>query len=98
MKYIFKEALRDFLPEAILRRGKMGFGLPIGEWFRTTLSGYLKETLLSERAVNRGYFKPRTLEALINEHVSGRAEHGYRLWALLVLEIWHRLFIEKEKL
>ncbi len=96
MKYMLKKALNGFLPEPILRRGKMGFGLPVSEWFRGKLGNYLKEILLADRAIKRGYFKQTSLERIINDHISGRSEHGYRLWGLLVLELWHRIFIEKE--
>ena len=96
-KYILKKALKGFLPAPILRRGKMGFGLPISQWFRTKLSNYLPEILLSERSLRRGYFKPEAIRHMVGEHLAGQADHGYHLWTLLVLELWHRIFMDGER-
>ena len=91
-KYILKKALQDLLPKKILKRGKMGFAVPIGKWFRKELKDYLKEILLDKRSLSREYFKRKRIEELVAEHVSGRIDHGYRLWTLLNLELWHRVF------
>ncbi len=95
-KYILKKALKDLLPKEILKRGKMGFGIPIGKWFRKELRDYLKEILLDVKSLKRGYFRKETIEKLLTEHTSGRVDHGYRLWALLNLELWHQTFIDKK--
>ncbi len=87
-KRIFKEAFRDLLPEPIRTRTKMGFGVPIAAWFRGELSGLLRETLSARRIGQRGWFAPRAVEKLVQEHLSERASHGYKLWALLFLEAW----------
>ncbi|MCK4648259.1 asparagine synthase (glutamine-hydrolyzing), partial [bacterium] len=91
-KYILKKALKELLPTKILKRGKMGFGVPIGKWFRKELKDYLREILLDKRSLSREYFKRKRIEELLAEHVSGKIDHGYRLWALLNLELWHRVF------
>ena len=96
-KYILKAALADILPKEIIHRKKHGFGVPVGRWFRTSLKSYLHETLLSRAALARGYFHEPTLRRLMAEHESGKRDHGHRLWALLTLEIWHRMFIDEEK-
>jgi asparagine synthase (glutamine-hydrolysing) len=96
-KYILKRALEGIVPPEIIQRKKHGFGVPVGRWFRTSLNSYLHETLLSREALARGYFHEATLRRLIAEHESGKRDHGHRLWALLTLEIWHRLFIDEEK-
>ncbi|MFH1352964.1 MAG: asparagine synthase C-terminal domain-containing protein, partial [bacterium] len=95
-KYILKETFRDFLPPEILNRGKQGFGIPLDEWFRGGLKDYLRDVVLSPAALKRGYFNSRNLRRFINDHVEGRANHGYRLWALLMLELWHRIFIDRD--
>jgi len=95
-KHILKEAFRDFLPPEILNRGKQGFGIPLDEWFRGKLKNYLRDVVLSPVALKRGYFNPFNLRRFINDHVEGRANHGYRLWALLMLELWHRVFIDRD--
>jgi asparagine synthase (glutamine-hydrolysing) len=96
-KYILKRALQNIVPKEIIERKKHGFGVPVGRWFRTSLKGYLRETLLSPDALERGYFHEEALRRLIGEHESGKRDHGHRLWALLTLEIWHRIFIDQEK-
>jgi len=93
-KHILKEAFRDFLPPEILNRGKQGFGIPLNEWFRGELKNYLRDVVLSPAALKRGYFNPDNLRSFIDDHIEGRANHGYRLWALLMLELWHRVFID----
>lgn len=92
-KYILKKALSKLLPKEILHREKMGFGIPINQWFRGELKGYLKDIVLSERALSRGYFKKEAIENLIREHNDGLFDHGYRLWSLMMLELWHREFM-----
>ena len=94
-KYILKKSLRELLPSPIRRRSKMGFGVPISDWFRNELRGYLSGVLLSETSLRRGYFQEGYIRQLLNEHCQGRHDHGYRLWALLNLELWHRMFIDK---
>ena len=92
-KYILKRAFADLLPREILRRGKMGFGVPIAEWFRTELSGQLRDVLLDPQSLQRGYFREQTVRRLIDEHTAYKADHGYRLWSLFMLELWHREFM-----
>ncbi|MDI6788216.1 MAG: asparagine synthase (glutamine-hydrolyzing), partial [Planctomycetota bacterium] len=94
LKYILKRTLKGFLPEEVLTRGKMGFGVPISRWIRNELKGYLQETLSPEVIRRRGYFQPTAIQNIIQEHLSGNVDHGYRLWALLVLELWFRRFMD----
>jgi asparagine synthase (glutamine-hydrolysing) len=94
-KYILKKTFKDILPGEIFSRGKKGFGIPLGKWFRNDLKDYLQDTILSNRAVNRGYFNKKSLEELVHEHTSGCRDHGYRLWALLMLELWHKAFVDR---
>jgi asparagine synthase (glutamine-hydrolysing) len=89
-KWIFKEAFKDLLPREILSRKKMGFGIPLGAWFRGPLKDYWADHVLSKEALDRGYFTEKGLRALWDAHQSGRHDNGYRLWALLMLELWHR--------
>ncbi len=89
-KHIMKETFRDLLPEEILNRPKMGFGIPLGDWFRGGLKNFWEENVLSAKALARGYFKEESLRGLWSEHQGGKRDHGYRLWALLMLELFHR--------
>ncbi len=88
-KWILKEAFKDKLPPEILNRKKMGFGIPLGAWFRGPLKDFWRAHVLSPEALKRGYFEEKTLRRIWEEHQSGRRDHGYRLWALLMLELWH---------
>lgn len=94
-KYILKQTFKDFLPKKILTRGKQGFGIPVGKWFRCELKDYIKSILLDRATLSRGYFNKEGIKQLINEHITAKRDHGYRLWALLVLELWHRIFVDK---
>jgi len=95
-KYILKRALEGLLPKEIIWRKKHGFGVPVGRWFRAGLKDFLCDHVLSPTALQRGYFDEQALRRLVGEHLSGKRDHGHRLWALLTLEIWHRLFIDCE--
>src|SRR5262245_7508702 len=93
-KYILKRGLRGLLPEQNLMRAKMGLGVPIGAWFRGRVKEFLCEVILSDRALCRGYFKPSAVRNIFARHVSGRRDYGALLWMLMMLELWHREFID----
>jgi len=93
-KRILRETFADLIPPSIVRRPKMGFGVPLDTWFRHELRPLLHETLLSERALSRGFFRPEAVRQLVDEHVTGRWDHSYRLWALLVLELWQQSWVD----
>lgn len=94
-KYILKKRLKNFLPEEIVRRKKMGFGIPVGRWFRKELKQYVVDILLSNDSLTRGYFKPEEIIKIVKEHMSGKVDHTGRLWGLLIFELWHKIFIDK---
>ena len=94
-KWLMKQAFADKLPPSIQSRPKMGFGIPLHQWFRGPLKDYAFEHILSPRALARGYFSEAGLRKLWDDHQAGRRENGYRLWALLMLELWHRECLEK---
>ena len=93
-KYILRKAFDDVVPREIIDRPKKGFGVPIDQWFMTELQGFLKNVLLDERTHARGYFLPEAVATLIDEHVNHVFNHCHRLWALLMLELWHRTYID----
>jgi asparagine synthase (glutamine-hydrolysing) len=89
-KRILREAFDDLLPAPIQRRSKMGFGVPLDQWFRYELKDYVREVLLDRRSRQRGCFRPEAISDLLDQHQRGRFNHGYRLWSLLILELWFR--------
>lgn len=96
-KYILKRALRDYLPASILRRPKQGFALPVGHWFRHELRQAAYAVLLDPRTLRRGILDGGAVRALLDEHVSGQANHGGRIWELLFLELWFRTYIDRPR-
>jgi asparagine synthase (glutamine-hydrolysing) len=93
-KHIFKRAVRDFVPAEILDRPKQGFGVPIDQWINQQLRGRVRETLTAPRAIQRGYVEPHYVNLLLDEHERGRRDHAHELWALFMLELWHRRFVD----
>jgi asparagine synthase (glutamine-hydrolysing) len=89
-KRILRGAARALIPDAILDRPKVGFRVPVNEWFRTRMRGYLVEHLQGSGSKTRAYFDPQVLDRVVADHLDGRQNHEKLLWALLNLEIWHR--------
>src|SRR3981081_398267 len=89
-KWLLRQVMRDRLPPDILTRSKMGFGVPVGGCRRGALRPLLEDPLPSSRALQRGYFRPQAVQALVDEHTSRRADRTSHTWALLVLELWVR--------
>lgn len=93
-KRILRRAFGDLLPAGIWRRKKMGFGVPLDHWFRAELKELTNDVLLDGTARNRGFFRPETVEALVRQHQCGEFDHAYRLWSLLVFELWMRQWVD----
>lgn len=93
-KHVLLESCIDLLPRENYERPKMGFGIPIGEWFRGSLRGMLSDALLSKEALCRGYFEPSVVGTLLQDHLDRRVDNTHRLWALFVLELWHRELVD----
>ncbi len=93
-KFILKQAVRPLLPPEIIDRPKMGFGVPLDHWFRGDLKEMAYDLLLSRRLRERGYFHTAVVKRLLDEHTQGRRNWHYQLWNLLMLELWHRMFID----
>jgi asparagine synthase (glutamine-hydrolysing) len=95
-KYVLREAMKGFLPDVILSRSKMGFPVPVGSWFRDQYRVITHEYVLGERARARGLFENEALRSLVEEHERGAENHWERLWSLVNLEVWQRLFVDGE--
>jgi asparagine synthase (glutamine-hydrolysing) len=93
-KYLLKRVLAKLLPAENLQRRKMGFGVPIGHWLRGEMQKFLRDTLLSEKALGRGFFKPEAVTRMVELHTRGERDHAHQLWTLLMLELWFERFID----
>ena len=93
-KYLLKKVLRRLLPAENLDRRKMGFGVPIGHWFRGKMQPFLREVVLSDKALRRGLFKPEAVKQLVEQHTRAERDYSHQLWTLLMLELWFQRFID----
>ena len=87
-KRVLAEAFSPFVPKEVLERKKMGFGVPVAKWLRGDWKQTARERILDGQSISLGYFDRPSLERVFNEHSSGKADHSYPLWAILVLEYW----------
>jgi asparagine synthase (glutamine-hydrolysing) len=94
-KHVLKEAVADWLPDEVVNRPKMGFGVPLAAWLRGELRDYAHDVLTDTTARQRGLFRPEAVSALLHEHDTG-ADHSSRLWALIQLEQWHRTYLDAQ--
>jgi asparagine synthase (glutamine-hydrolysing) len=93
-KYLLKKVAQEWLPDEVIRRPKKGFPLPMGGWLRGGAREFCRDLLSPDVVRRRGLFSPAAIAQLLDEHESGAADHGPALWALLSVELWHRLFID----
>ena len=95
-KAVLRAAIQDVVPRAILARRKMGFPVPVGRWLRGPFRPLVDELVLGPRALGRGLFDRSALRRLAESHRAGLADHGDRLWLLINLELWQRMFLDGE--
>jgi len=93
-KQILLDTFGDLLPASIQNRPKMGFGVPLDSWFRNELKPLLFDVLLDQKSLDRGWFRPEAVRKLVDEHVTAKWDHSYRLWNLLILELWQQTFVD----
>jgi asparagine synthase (glutamine-hydrolyzing) len=89
-KVLLRAIAKRLMPTEMVERPKMGFGVPIGDWFRGPLGDRFTELVLAPDAASRAHLDTSVAAALLAEHRTRRAEHGHRLWALLMFETWAR--------
>lgn len=94
-KYLLKKVAARLVPREVIYRRKMGFGVPVGRWLRGEMSGFLRDTLLSDASMTRGIIRPEKLRQYVEEHIAGTFDHSFQVWSLLMLELWFRRFIDK---
>jgi len=93
-KSLLKKVAARLVPPEVVYRRKMGFGVPIGKWFRGEMKGFLSEVLLAESSLRRGIIKPDIIRRYVAEHTAGERDHSFQLWAFLMLELWFQRFID----
>lgn len=93
-KYLLKKVAERLVPREVIYRRKMGFGVPVGKWFRGEMKEFVREALLSERSLGRGIIKPEMIRKYVDEHTNGERDHAFQIWTLLMLELWFQRFID----
>lgn len=87
-KYILKKAMEGILPNEILYRPKMGFGVPLVHWFRGDLKDYMYDVIMNGEGIKRGYFEKASVQQLLDEHTKTNIDQSNKIWALIMLEHW----------
>ncbi len=94
LKWLLRQVAARYMPRELIDRKKQGFGFPIARWLRGDLKDFQKRLFRQSRFVELGLFRQEAIDRLVAEHVGGKADHNFRLWMLINLEIWHRQCIE----
>jgi len=93
-KFLLKKAMEPLLPDDVLYRPKMGFSVPLAQWFRGPLKQRVREAVLGERLASTGWFQRPYLEHLVNSHQSGASDYSAPLWTLLMFEAFLRNVVD----
>ena len=94
LKYILRQVAAKHLPHELVERKKQGFGFPLGPWLKNELSSFMRALFAESRFVEIGVFNKDCIDQLVDEHVSGKTDHNYRLWMLINLEFWYRMYFD----
>jgi asparagine synthase (glutamine-hydrolysing) len=94
-KRIVREAMQGILPPSVLRKKKIGFAPPVSEWIGRELKPMIGQMLSREAVTRRGMFRPEAVERLLQEHFAGCRDNSLKIWGLLMLEVWHQLYIDR---
>jgi len=98
LKYLLRRVAAPYLPPAILERPKQGFMFPLGYWMRGPLLPVLRHLLATSTLIEEGIFRREPVARLVDEHVAGKADHHVRLWMILNVEVWYRMYVRGEPL
>ncbi|MFV0389610.1 MAG: asparagine synthase (glutamine-hydrolyzing) [Pyrinomonadaceae bacterium] len=93
-KHLLKRVAAKLVPREVVYRRKMGFGVPIGNWFRGEMKDFVRDSLLSEKAKKRGITNPAIVERYLNDHISAKKDYTMQIWTLMMLELWYSRFID----
>lgn len=91
-KWVLREGMRRLLPDSILQRPKVGFRVPVNEWFQGDMKDYLFDHLTGNDSKTRGLYRSRVLQEILEDHAAGKQNHEKLLWSLLNLELWFRSY------
>ena len=93
-KRIYRDALRDWLPDELLDRPKMGFSVPLPDWFRGPARDMPRDILLDPHSLGRGLFREAAVRRIIDDHQAGTADNAPKIWTLIQLELWLRTYVD----
>jgi asparagine synthase (glutamine-hydrolysing) len=94
LKYILKKVAKNYLPDQLLTRSKQGFSFPLAYWMKGRLGSLLENLFRTSRLAEEGYFDRATMLQMLQQHRGGTVDHNYRLWILLNLELWWKIYID----
>ncbi|MFN0140807.1 MAG: asparagine synthase (glutamine-hydrolyzing) [Pyrinomonadaceae bacterium] len=94
-KSLLKKVAARLVPSDVVYRRKMGFGVPVGRWLRGEMKDFLRDALLSDKALNRGIIRGEKIRQYVDEHIEGKFDHSFQVWTLLMLELWFQRFIDR---
>jgi len=95
-KWITRQAMRNILPDEVLTKKKMGFNPPLPQWINGELKPVIREFLSPAAIERRGIFRPDAVQALIRDHEENRRDNALKIWALLMIEVWQRMYFDKQ--
>ncbi len=93
-KHILRTLMRGRLPDGLIDRRKVGFGVPLNQWLRESQRDLLLDNLSPSRLRAQGIFEPHAVSMIMEEHLSGRANWGHQLWLILLFQLWHRRWVD----
>jgi asparagine synthase (glutamine-hydrolysing) len=95
-KWITRQAMRDILPQEVLTKKKMGFNPPLPQWINGELRPVIQQFLSPAAIERRGIFRPDAVQKLLRDHEEGRRDNALKIWALLMIEVWQRMYFDKQ--
>jgi asparagine synthase (glutamine-hydrolysing) len=95
-KWITRQIMRDILPREVLTKKKMGFNPPLPQWMNGELKPIIHEFLSPTAVERRGIFRAEAVQKLIHDHEENRRDNALKIWALLMIEVWQRMYFDKQ--
>src|SRR5947209_407406 len=95
-KWITRQAMRGILPDEVLEKKKMGFNPPLPQWINGELKPVIRQLLSPKEIEKRGIFRPEAVQALLRDHEESRRDNALKIWALLMIEVWQRMYFDKQ--